>query len=172
MLPLRFWRPGQTLAPDVLMLAFFPSVPPGGVRHWLSLQWPGWVLQPGPPPWRLCHADGRWAGVSFSYVDGAAVVAMAFGREVGVDLVAPLPPPDAAAVAQLYLGTVEAAMLVGTEAHVFAQRWAAYEARQKCHGLGVQELAPGAAGYATAATCCTDAIWLAEERYLCCIAYR
>jgi hypothetical protein len=172
MLPVRYWRPAEGLPPGVLTLAFFPSVPAGGLRRWLATQLPGWALQPGPPPWRLHDALGGWAGVSFSYADGAAVLAVAPGHWVGVDLLPPQPPPDAIAVARLYLGAGLADTLSAAPLHSFALHWAAYEARQKCHGLGVRELVPGQACYATADTCCSEAIWLDGGRYLCRIAYR
>ena len=168
MLPVRYWRPAEGLLPGVLTLAFFASVPAGGLRRWLATQLPGWVLQPGPPPWCLRNAEGAWAGVSFSYADGAAVLAMAPGYWVGVDVLSPLPPPDAIDVARLYLG----ARLAAAPVEDFALHWAAYEARQKCHGLGLQELAPETGCYATATTGCSDAIWLDGGRYLCRIAYR
>lgn len=112
------------------------------VRQWLQEAYPQYRLDETARPYRLCDAAGQaLAGVSFSYMAGWAVLAIAGGADVGLDICEVQPVPDALAVATLYLSAsaVQQIRVAANPAQVFAQEWVRFEAALKCQGQGIAE---------------------------------
>ena len=93
----------------------------------------------------LAGADGRLR-FSLSHSGDAALVALAFGRDVGVDVECLRPDLDAAPLAARFLPAGDAAFLLSLphaeRADAFFRAWVRHEAYLKALGLGFAAPAP------------------------------
>lgn len=101
---------------------------------------------PGQPPGTTARWRGLPIGISLSYADNYALLALCPGAQVGVDLVRVEGWPELLDVARLYLGARPTVSLQGlsrdAQVRAFADAWAALEARCKCYATGLTEWSP------------------------------
>ncbi|MGP8060939.1 MAG: 4'-phosphopantetheinyl transferase family protein [Acidimicrobiales bacterium] len=99
----------------------------------------------GRPVVRRPEGSG-WLGFSLSHAGALAVVAVARGREVGVDIEEVRPGLDVVAIARRALGEAAAADLAlrspAERLDAFYRAWVRAEARGKCRGTGLVEPGP------------------------------
>lgn len=104
------------------------------------------VLTEGPRGPRL-EGVAREIGISLSYAGDRALIGLAEGRALGVDVVRIEPIPEAGMLARLYLPASASLALRAAppemQATSFAQGWAAMEACSKCLGLPLAEISAG-----------------------------
>lgn len=116
------------------ILASYLDMPAGALRFAAGLA--------GKP--RLIDVPGL--EFSFARTDGLAVVAVASGRELGVDVERENERTDVDLVAQEFLAPAEAAALAHTPAgrrrSAFFSAWVRHEARLKLHGQGLAGAVP------------------------------
>ncbi len=92
----------------------------------------------------LLQGAARDIRISLSYAGGWALIGLAEGRALGVDMVRIEPLPEAEALARLYLpaAACRAVLAAPPEARdeCFARGWAEMEAGCKCLGLPLEEM--------------------------------
>ncbi|MBZ0106866.1 MAG: hypothetical protein K8H84_14715 [Sulfuricella denitrificans] len=96
------------------------------------------------PQGPVLEGAARDIRISLSYAGGWALIGLAEGRALGVDLVRIERLPEVEALARLYLPSASRHAVLDAPAGMrdarFAQGWAEMEARSKCLGLPLAEI--------------------------------